>query len=137
MTLKRLKISFGASAEKLVDNGYEPLPLASGKKHPIVKDWNNQDLCNPEVTKHHIETYSAAGVGLRCGSLVAIDIDVKDPAASHAIRELAIEHLGETPLIRFGKRPKQALLYLESLDGRRHKTSCFHKSNNFRRLAAF
>ena len=111
MTQNKLKIRFGDTAEQLVDNGYEPIPLASGKKHPIVKDWNNQDLCNPEVTKHHIETYSAAGVGLRCGSLVAIDIDVKDPAASHAIRELAIEHFGETPLIRFGNRPKQALLY--------------------------
>ena len=132
MTLRKVKPNFGDTAEKLVDNGYEPLPLASGKKHPIVKDWNNQDLCNPEVTKHHIETYSAAGVGLRCGSLVAIDIDVKDPAASHAIREMAIEHLGETPLIRFGNRPKQALLYQRKGPAHPKKATAAFSLNNMK-----
>ena len=34
-------------------------------------------------------------------------------------------------------RPLRGPLYLESLGSRRHKISCFHKSNNFRRLAAF
>jgi P4 family phage/plasmid primase-like protien len=111
MTLRKVKPNFGDTAEKLVDNGYEPLPLAVAAKHPILKDWTNQDLCDPDVIEHLIEAHPSAGVGLRCGSLVAIDIDVKDPAASHAIRELAIEHFGETPLIRFGNRPKQALLF--------------------------
>ena len=111
MTLKRFKIIFGDSAEQLVDNGYEPLPLAVAAKHPILKDWTNQDLGDPEVIEHLIEAHPSAGVGLRCGSLVVLDIDVQDQAASHAIRELAIKHLGETPLIRFGNRPKQALLF--------------------------
>lgn len=102
---------FAETAEQLVDNGYEPLPLAVAAKHPIIKDWTNQDLHNPRVIEHLIEAHSSAGVGLRCGSLVALDIDVKDPTASHAMRELAIEHLGDTPLIRFGNRPKQALLF--------------------------
>ncbi len=111
MTLKKLKISFGDSAEKLVDNGYEPLPLAIAAKRPIIKDWTNQDLCDPKVIEHLMKTYPTAGVGVRCGNLIVTDIDVRDQAASHAIRELAIEHFGETPLIRFGNRPKQVLLF--------------------------
>ena len=110
MTHKIVKPNFGDSAEQLVDNGYEPLPLAIAAKHPIIKDWTNQDLCNPKVIEHLIETYPTAGVGVRCGNLVVIDIDVRDQAASHAVRGMALAQLGETPLIRFGERPKQALL---------------------------
>lgn len=109
--MSRQFLKFAETAEQLVDNGYEPLPLAVAAKHPIIKDWTNQDLGNPKVIEHLIEAHSSAGVGLRCESLIALDIDVHVQAASHAIRELAIEHFGETPLIRFGNRPKQALLF--------------------------
>lgn len=108
--MSRQFLKFGKTAERLVDNGYEPLPLAVAAKHPIVKDWTNQDLSNPKVIKHLIETYPTAGVGVRCGNLIVIDIDVRDQAASHAVRGLALEQLGDTPLIRYGDRPKQALL---------------------------
>ena len=111
MTLKKFKMSFGDNAEQLIDNGYEPLPLAVAAKHPIIKDWTNQDLGNLKVIEHLIEAHSSAGIGLRCGSLVVLDIDVMDPAASYAIRKLAIEYLGDSSLIRYGNRPKQAMLF--------------------------
>ena len=55
MTFRKPKPNFGDTAEQLVDNGYEPLPLDVAAKHPIIKDWTKQDLGNLKVIEHLIE----------------------------------------------------------------------------------
>lgn len=102
---------FGDTAEQILENGYEPLPLAVGVKRPIITEWPSANIHDPDVIAQLVKAYPEAGVGVRCGKLVVIDIDVENPDASHAIRELAIKHFGMTPLIRYGNRPKQALLF--------------------------
>lgn len=51
-----------------------------------------------------------AGVGMRCSGVVAVDIDVTDPALVRLIRLEAITHLGFAPA-RTGNAPKVLLLF--------------------------
>ena len=54
--------------------------------------------------------FANASVGLRCGHLVGLDIDILDPDLAHQAQALAFERLGQT-LIRIGQYPKRLLLY--------------------------
>ncbi len=65
-----------------------------------------------EFTRKDLERYGldGAGVGLRCGDVSALDIDVKDPELVDAIRELAEWTLGPGP-VRVGKPPKALIPY--------------------------
>lgn len=51
-----------------------------------------------------------AGIGLRTGSLLAIDIDVLDANLADWIESLSRKMLGEAP-VRFGRAPRRVLLY--------------------------
>lgn len=53
---------------------------------------------------------SGAGVGMRCSGVVAVDIDVTDPALVRIIRKEAITWLGFAPA-RTGNAPKVLLLF--------------------------
>lgn len=59
-----------------------------------------------------LEAWNACGasVGLRCGEVVAIDIDAMDPDQAEQLEAIAIETLGAAP-VRIGQAPKRALLY--------------------------
>jgi hypothetical protein len=51
-----------------------------------------------------------ASVGLRLGAVIAVDIDVLDPAAAALMRQAAELTLGESPA-RIGRAPKLAMLF--------------------------
>ena len=70
---------------RLLDNGYEPLPIVPGEKRPAlsagprcrstqaaVEDWTRQ--------------FPGHGIGLRTGTLVGVDIDILDPDLAHRDR---------------------------------------------------
>jgi hypothetical protein len=58
---------------------------------------------------------SSANLAIQCcaasGHIRALDIDCPDPAVAARVRDLAFQHLGETPFIRVGNAPKSQLLY--------------------------
>lgn len=101
-------------AQRLVEQGYHPVPIAPGTKACHVLGWPR--WCATPPPRQDIDAWSDdqfAGVGLACGfATVAIDIDiVDDPDEAERIERVAREHLGDTPLVRIGKAPKRALLY--------------------------
>jgi hypothetical protein len=58
------------------------------------------------------ERYSNSNLALTCGSVVVgIDIDELDRGRADALQWLTFAFLGETPLIRYGRRPKRVLVY--------------------------
>lgn len=57
----------------------------------------------------------SANVAIQCcaasGHIRALDIDCPDVVVAARVRDLAFQHLGETPFIRVGNAPKSQLLY--------------------------
>lgn len=100
--------SYGDLAARLLDNGYEPLPILAGTKRPAVDAWTTVRIDEAQVSRW-IETYPMAGVGLRTGQLVGIDIDVLDPDTAHQMGRIVEARLGSVPM-RVGLWPKR--LYL-------------------------
>lgn len=102
--------NYKSCAVQLYENGYEPLPLKVGEKRPAIKQWSEVDI-DSEYINNFSHKMPNAGVGLRGGELVAIDIDVD---ASHDVVSDLItwctEHIG-LPMIRIGNAPKVALFY--------------------------
>ena len=109
---------FGA---QLVDNGYAMIPIMPGSKVPgrysqgrwtPYPGWPRH--ADRPTTLHEVEIWASwpdCGIGIATGKVVALDIDVPDATAAHALTELATEHLGATPCLRIGQAPKRLLLY--------------------------
>lgn len=96
-------------AERLLDNSYEPVPLRPGEKKPIPTSWTDLPIDAAQVS-HWRRQHPRAGVGIRTGRTVGIDIDADDPDLAHAMTALVIARLGET-LIRVGRWPRRLLVY--------------------------
>ena len=101
--------SYGAAALRLLDNGYEPLPVVPGTKRPALSRWTEVAIDEAAVTRW-THQYPDHGIGLRTGALVGIDIDVLDPDLAHQIDQLVRSRFGDT-LMRVGLWPKRLLLY--------------------------
>jgi len=107
----------------LVDNGYRIVPIKPSDKAPgrydaISNQWLDATewsrFCDRAPTDLEItnwEGWPGSGVGIACGNVVGIDIDILDVGMATRIEELAREILGETEAIRFGQRPKRMLVY--------------------------
>jgi hypothetical protein len=101
--------TFGEIAEKLLDNGYAPLPIRPGSKAPAPSRWTSVEI-DAQRVEAWARYYPDHGVGLRTGHLVGIDIDILDADLAWQVKALAERRLGET-LLRVGRWPKQLLLY--------------------------
>ena len=107
----------------LVANGFPIIPIKPGDKAPGKWDgiaggwvdlWGWQQFCERMPTDIELsawETWPDAGAGIPCGAVVGIDIDVLDDALSQQLGEFTRQQLGDTPLIRFGQRPKRLMVY--------------------------
>jgi hypothetical protein len=106
---------------RLVDNGYPVLPIMPGTKKPgLFKGGTWRDY--PGWTRHGTRPTSEhelavwaqwpdAGIGIPTGTVIGIDIDIADAAIASRLEQLAREGLGDTPGVRFGRRPKRLLVY--------------------------
>lgn len=101
--------TFGEAALRLLDNGYEPLPIRPGQKRPAPRQWTSLPIDEPQV-EAWARQYPDHGVGLRTGALVGVDIDLLDPDLAWQVMQLATDRLGDT-LMRVGLWPKRLLIY--------------------------
>lgn len=101
--------SYADAAEQLRDNGYEPVPIIPGAKHPPMRGWSSMTIDESQIEAWSRQ-YPHFGIGLRTGRLVGIDIDILDPDIAQEIHHLAVRRFGET-LLRVGLWPKRLLLY--------------------------
>lgn len=93
---------------KLWGGGFYPVPVVTGGKHPLMRNWQ-------EAVKQRPPAATAAdtlNTGILAEGLRAIDIDVDDPAQVAVILAAATVTLGATPFIRFRcDSPRRLLLY--------------------------
>ncbi len=106
---------------RLVDNGYPILPIMPGTKKPgQFKGGAWRDY--PGWTKHGTRPTSEhelviwngwpdAGIGIATGTVIGVDIDIRDDQVASRLEQLAREVLGDTPAVRFGLPPKRLLVY--------------------------
>ena len=87
----------------------------SGKK-PLLKNWQKVCATADEVTirswsSQWTNTGLLCGISTEAGALVGVDVDVLDEGLSRQIEQIAILHLGPSPLRRVGRAPKFLLAY--------------------------
>lgn len=105
----------------LAANGYHIIPIAPRKKFPgillggrweLMSEW--QKYSDRMPTDMELECWSqwpGCGIGLACGNVIGIDIDVLDAAVAMELETLARKMLGDSPALRIGRFPKRALFY--------------------------
>ena len=110
-----------AHGARLADNGYAVIPIMPGAKVPgrfsggawaPYPDWTRH--CERATRSFEIDIWQRwpdCGVGIACGTVVGLDIDVMDAALAIQLTDLATEMLGDTPCIRIGQAPKRLLVY--------------------------
>ena len=107
---------------RLVDLGYRVIPIMPGTKAPGLyhskswggyRDWTRH--CGRSTKAFELSIWkdfpAGCGVGIACGNVVALDIDVLDRAVALRIEAAAREVLGDTPAVRVGLPPKRLLVY--------------------------
>lgn len=109
---------------RLVANGYPILPIMPGTKKPgrfrggawsDYPDWTRH--AERPTTEHELGVWSTwpdAGVGIACGPVVGVDIDINDAELALELERLARARLGDTPALRIGRAPKRLLVYRAS-----------------------
>lgn len=100
--------TYAEVALQLLENGYEPLPLRPGEKRPAVEGWTTIAIDEAQVD-HWRQIHARAGIGLRTGHLVGIDIDILDDDIAHEMGQIVEATLG-SPLMRVGLWPKRLFL---------------------------
>ena len=66
------------------------------------------------TSEHELIVWSGwpdAGIGIPTGTVIGVDIDIRDAELASRLEQLAREMLGDTPAVRFGMPPKRLLVY--------------------------
>ncbi|WP_237479231.1 bifunctional DNA primase/polymerase [Lichenibacterium dinghuense] len=113
----------------LLGNRWGVLPIAEhddtkkgAGKRPLLKAWATYaefeadlpTLVDVHSWERQFQSYgdpTASGTGVPCGTVVGIDIDVRDAAKAGEIAGIAREVFGDTPFVRQGAAPKLLLVY--------------------------
>src|SRR6266536_3979937 len=115
---------FADVAAPLAANGYRPVPIKPGVKHPGFDDWQHFTFA-PGCEKH----YPKHGAGVLLGDVVGLDVDVDDPDAAAAIETAAREilHIGDAAEIprRTGRAPRVLLPFRTSAPFRKITSALF------------
>lgn len=106
---------------KLQELGYPLLPIAPGAKYPGLFDgmsWRGftgwQGYAMAASTEEQVEEWSGwpgAGIGIPCGLIGGLDLDILDAEACLAAYELAGKALGPPLTYRVGLAPKRLIPY--------------------------
>jgi len=94
---------------RILANGYDPVPIRHGLKHPGFKGWQ-KSVATPEVISEWDAKFARAGVGVLAARTPGVDIDVRDEAVGTEIRQFVEMMFGET-LVRVGDAPKCLLVF--------------------------
>lgn len=102
---------FAKVSERLLDNGFIPIPVVKKTKRPAISEWSTINYCaDPSLLDRLRRDYPDASTGIVLGQVCAVDIDVLDEKTASTIKALIISKLGDAPC-RVGKAPKSALFF--------------------------
>ena len=90
---------------KLVDHGYEIVPIKPGAKAPSLPAWQNIRATREDVDEWAGNGHRDGGIGVLCRNVVAIDIDCYTGSLNHMLLDWLKSNVGAGP-IRVGQKPK-------------------------------
>lgn len=108
--------TFASLGPKLLAQGFEPIPVIGKGQKPdgtsgMVPGWQNVTLHRDQVAYWAANGKGHLNVGLRTGTLAAVDLDIYDPDVAAQVYEAFVARFGEAPC-RIGRAPKRLLAYL-------------------------
>jgi len=89
---------------RLVERGYNIIPILPGKKRPPGDDWQKIQS-TPELVTSWIETMPQFGIGVLGSTTCAVDIDCRDKAVNNKLLHWLKNNVG-LAAIRIGENPK-------------------------------
>jgi putative DNA primase/helicase len=95
--------------------GYEPIPIASGRKRPVINGWQDIRITIPPLEEDVIipwtETYPGAlSTGIRTRTTPGFDIDIRDRDIADEVEQALLNMLSDgTILKRTGLPPKRLI----------------------------
>ena len=117
------KSNFRKYAPGLFKMGYEPVPIPMGTKGLFESGWQ-EGTVTPERIKAWDKKYPSAGVGIRCGSLWAVDLDTYDEDTTEKLVDYLAQKFPSHELIeRVGQAPKVLIPFRGHDKGKRKRYS--------------
>lgn len=95
---------------RLVDQGYEIVPIMKSKKAPMISGWQDIRATHNDVDTWLNNGHADGGVGVLCRNTVAVDIDCYDKDKNKKLVMWLEENVGRSP-VRYGNFPKCILPY--------------------------
>ncbi len=106
---------------RLLDGGFRIVPIPPRKKRPGYVDgrgdwktlaWDRFKANAPQpVLVQRWGAWPDCGIGIICGEVVAVDIDLDDEALCDTAYGIFNQKLGATPAVRIGSAPRRLLVY--------------------------
>ena len=103
-------LNYANVAPRLLENGYEAIPIIPGTKRPPIGKWTEINFLETSVVGDYALKFPKYGVGVKTGELVVVDLDMPDYELANEFENSCLESFGHAP-IRFGNTPKRALFY--------------------------
>lgn len=99
---------FREHAAKLVENGYEIIPVVAGGKKPAQgNEWQLKAVTSLDGVIERTPTFGHCSIGILARSTPALDFDIPDPRLAEHMLAFMRKRFGEMLLIvRYGHRPK-------------------------------
>lgn len=109
---------------KLIDNGYDIIPLLHAKKYPGgVPGWQNLRMKKEEILPYIARGYT--GVGVLSQRTPAVDLDIRDRELTLFMVKEVHELIGEAPY-RVGQKPKALLPFKVQNPFRKQSSKIYH-----------
>lgn len=100
---------------KLYQNGFTP--LANKSKMCLLPEWSTFDVTPERIqSKEWARSNKFLDTGIRCGDVVAIDIDIDDPVLLNNLLDEVINQklVDESLFVRIGRPPRELWVYRTS-----------------------
>lgn len=95
----------------LIEQGYSIVPIKPGEKYPKgLNHWQEIEATEEDVICWSGNGFKGGGVGVLCGYIVGIDLDILDSAISRKMVAWCIKNLGSAPQ-RIGNAPKTLFVF--------------------------
>ena len=103
-----------AARKSLLAAGYDLTP--TNGKLPFLNSWQKTEATEAEVDRWAREYPDALNTGIVTATTPAVDIDVLDHAVAEELQSLLWTMIGDNgqALVRYGRRPKRAVLFQTS-----------------------
>ncbi len=108
---------------RLVERGYDIVPLLQGKKRPPGNQWQKIQS-TPELVREWVNTNPDFGIGVLCAKTSGVDIDCRDAAMNYKLLKWLDSNVGKAP-VRVGDKPKCLVPFRNSEHMRKMRSSEF------------